>query len=369
MKTNIIVLISLISSLIMVGNVSELSAQEEDVWEEEVYEPDILPDNEILETELELTEEITDSSDLGLDEGIKTDEAIISEENEAEVVVAAEEKPSETSTIVTPEPNVADDTQLNELESHQVTEPSSKPTDGKISPETEKLTEPSTTTINQELSSNQLNNSPSEEIPLLENSLNGSGEILPSITYDPPIIPNHSETGEKSQPAVQPMTTENSATLAEKLVQPADIQAVNGGCNNPAIYFNDLREAHLPAVEIPLYIDMSGQPISSVGLFAVKLRIPFGFADFELKEVVFKEILKNSDSCNAKFIPETGILTVPQVDIPTFIVITDSIPPQLGPVIKCSAVLHQSNIRISVLSLEELQCDPPLQEPIQTDIK
>lgn len=345
----------------MVGNVSELSAQEEDVWQEEVYEPDILP------VEPELTEEITDSSDLGLDEGIGTDEAIIAEENEAEVVVAAEEKPSETSTTVTPEPNVADDTQLNELESPQVTEPSSEPADGKISPETEKLTEPSTTTTNQELSSNQLNNSPSEEIPLLENSLNGSGEILPSITYDPPVIPNHSETSEKSQPAVQPMTTEDPATLAEELIQPATVQAM--GCDNPAIYFNDIREAHLPAVEIPLYIDMSGQPISSVGLFAVKLRIPFGFSDFEVKEVVFKEILKNSDPCNAQFIPETGILTVPQVEIPTFIAITDSIPPQLGPVIKCSAVLHQSNIRISVLSLEELQCDPPLQEPIQTDIK
>jgi hypothetical protein len=174
---------------------------------------------------------------------------------------------------------------------------------------------------------------------------------------------------EKLQPAVQPMITENAATVIEELIQPADVQAVDEGCNNPAIYFNDIREAHLPAVEIPLYLDMSGQPISSVGLFAVKLRIPFGFADFEVKEVVFKEILKNSDSCNAKFIPETGILTVPQVEIPTFIAITDSIQPQLGPVIKCSAVLQQSNIRISVLSLKELQCDPPLQEPIQTDIK
>ncbi|BAP58205.1 hypothetical protein THII_3908 [Thioploca ingrica] len=346
----------------MVGNVSELSAQEEDVWEEEVYEPDILPNNEILETEPELTEEITDSS--LLDEGIETNEAVISKENEAESVVAAEEKPSETSTTVTPEPNAADDTQLNKLESHQVTEPSSEPTDGKISPENEKLTEPSTTTTSQEINPNQLNKSPSEEILLLEN---GSGEILPSITYDPPIIPNHSETVEKLQPAVQPMITENATTVAEKLVQPATVQAME--CDNPAIYFNDIREAHLPAVEIPLYLDMSGQPISSVGLFAVKLRIPFGFADFEVKEVVFKEILKQSDPCNAQFIPETGILTVPQVEIPTFIVITDSIPPQSGPVIKCRAVLHQSNIRISVLSLKELQCDPPLQEPIQTDIK
>lgn len=364
MKTNIIVLISLINSLITVGNVSELSAQEEDVlweedvWEEEIDEPDVISDNEILEIEPELTGEITE---LSLYEAIEaSDEAIeTSEENEAETVVAVEEKPSETTTTVTQEPN--------KIESHQVTEPSSEPADGEISSENDKLTESSTAITNQDLNTNQLNNSPSEEILPLENGLNGSGEILPSITYEPPIIPNHSETGEKSQPAVQPMTTENSATLAEELVQSATVPAV--GCNNPAIYFNNIREAHLPAVEIPLYIDMSGQPISSVGLFAVKLRIPFGFADFEVKEIVFKEILVNSDPCNAQFIPETGILTVPQVEIPTFIIITDSIPPQLGPVIKCSAVLQQSNIRISVLSLKELQCDPPLQEPIQTDIK
>jgi len=348
----------------MVGNVSELSAQpeedvlwEEDVWEEEIDESDTISDSEILEIDPELTEEITE---LSLDEAIET-----SEENEAETVVAAEEKPSETSTTVTQEPN-------NKIESHQVTEPSSEPVDGEISSENDKLTESSTAITNQDLGTNQLNNSPSEEIPPLENGLNGSGEILPSITYDPPIIPNHSETKEELQPAVQPMTTENSATVVEELVQSATVQAV--GCNNPAIYFNDIREAHLPAVEIPLYLDMSGQPIPSVGLFAVKLRIPFGFSDFEVKEVVFKEIFKQSDPCNAQFIPETGILTVPQVEIPTFIAITDLTQLQLssvviGPVIKCSAVLQQSNIRISVLSLKELQCDPPLQEPIQTDIK
>ncbi|NJO18140.1 MAG: hypothetical protein HC877_21140 [Thioploca sp.] len=351
MKTNIIVLTSLISSLITMGSVSELSAQEDVLWEgtdpyEEVipdneiledvlweetdsYE-EVIPDNEILETEAGLTEEITDySSDPGLNEEAVS-EVIISDGNETEPIVPIEEP--ETSITGTQESN------------------------GEISPE---LTSNETSTTTQELSPNPLNPLPSEEFPPpLENPSNENGEILPSITYDPPVILSHLETVANLQPVVQP-TTENVATLSVEL-EPAAIQAVDGECNNPATYDNNLREAHLPAVEVPLYIDITGQPIPSIGLFDVKLRIPFGYSDFELKEAVFKGILIDSDPCNAQFIPETGILSVPQVKIPTLIAAIDSTQSQVGPDIKCSAILQQSNIRITVLSLKELQCDPPL---------
>ena len=226
-----------------------------------------------------------------------------------------------------------------------------------------------TTTITNQENSNQLNNL-SEENSAVENPVDGHGEILPSITYDPPVILEHSvAVKEESPPNVQVITTEESTTPVEELVPTGTVQSIDSECNNPATYFNDIREAHLPAVEIPLYIDINGQSISSIGLFAVKLRIPFGFADFELEEAVFTEILLNSSPCNAKFIPETGILTIPQVEIPTLITVTGSTAqPQVGPIIKCRAVLQQSNIRILVLSLKELQCDSPLPEPVQTDI-
>ena len=117
-------------------------------------------------------------------------------------------------------------------------------------------------------------------------------------------------------------------------------------------------------------IGINGQSISSIGLFAVKLRIPFGFVDSELRKAVFKDILLNSSPCNAQSIPETRILNIPQVKIPTLIVVAGSTTssPQVGPVINCQAVLQQSKIRISVLSLKELQCNSPLPNPVRTDI-
>lgn len=338
MKTNIIVLISLINSFIMMGNISELSAQE-DVLSGQAYEqPAVVPDNEITVYEAEPVAAVEENPD-----------AVISAGNEATPVAPVEEKPNaviSAGSEATPVVNEATPVAPVEEKPNAVT---------------------STTTTNQELSPGQVSQLPSGEIPPPENFSNENVKILPSTTHDPPVIPTHSATVEKLPPVVQP-TTANAAALVGEPVQPAASQAVDEECNNPAIYFNDTREAHLPAVEVPLYIDITGQPISSIGLFAVNLRIPFGFSDFELKEAIFKEILISHDPCNAQFIPETGILNVPQVEIPTLIAAIDSTQLQVGPVIKCSAVLQQSNIRISVLSLKEIHCTSPL-ESVPTDIK
>jgi hypothetical protein len=392
MKINIIILVSLINTLIMIG--TELSAQEEisweevaweeitsaeetvwdeeEIWKEEVYEEEVFPD---LENELEFTEEntISEANTVSSESGLDEKETAISEENEDKVIeiVPIGAEPSKSSTTVSQEPNITDGTQASKIELSPVTESFSEE---EILPELASDKIPTTIT-NQELNSNQFNNL-SEAIPVLENTADDHNEILPSITYDPPVILNHPATvpeesppPQESPPSVQAITTEKTAIPAEELIQAATVQSIDSECNNPATYFNDIREAHLPAVEIPLYIDINGQSISSIGLFAVKLRIPFGFADFELEEAVFTEILLNSSPCNAKFIPETGILTIPQVEIPTLITVTGSTAqPQVGPIIKCRAVLQQSNIRILVLSLKELQCDSPLPEPVQTDI-
>jgi hypothetical protein len=340
MKTNIIVLISLINSLIMMGNMSELSAQE-DVLSGQAYEPAVIPDNGITVYEAEPVVPVEENPDAVISAGSEATPVV----NEATPAAPVEEKPNaviSTGNEATPAAPVEEKPNAVVATGNEAT-----PVVNEAKPVAPVEGKPNETLItgNQELNGGI---SPTE-----------NGKILPSTTHDPPVVPTHLETVEKLQPAVQP-TTANAAALAGEPVQPATIQAVDGECNNPAIYFNDIREAHLPAVEVPLYIDITGQPISSIGLFAVKLRIPFGFSDFELKEAVFKEILINHDPCNAQFIPETGILNIPQVEIPTLIAAIDSTQPQVGPVIKCSAVLQQSNIRISVLSLKEIQCDPPL---------
>ena len=135
----------------MVGNVSELSAQEDVLWEETDPYEEVIPDNEILIPEAGLSEEITDySSDPGLNEEAVS-EVVISDGNETELVVPIEEE-SETSITGSQESN------------------------GEISPE---LTSNETSTTTQELSSNQLNPLPPEEFPpQLENPSNENGEIL-----------------------------------------------------------------------------------------------------------------------------------------------------------------------------------------------
>ena len=65
--------------------------------------------------------------------------------------------------------------------------------------------------------------------------------------------------------------------------------------NDPATYSNETRQAILPCVEIPLYTDVTGQPIELIGLYSTILEIPFGFSDFEVKEMTFSEIIETSN--------------------------------------------------------------------------
>lgn len=354
MKINIIILVTLINSLVTVG--TEVLAQEEFYWDKGIIWKEEVPEEETtqdLEEDPLFNEETTNSSELGLDESEGSEDKSTSE------VVPIEPESNQSSPTVAQEPNVVD-TQTSKTEPNQVTESLST---GE--------TNDNPTTITDQENSNQLNSS-SEEIPALENTADHHGEILPSITYDPPIIPDHSATIKAESPSsVQAIIPEKSATSVEELDQQVvAVQSIDElECDNPATYRNDIREAYLPVVEIPLFIDINGQAISSIGLFEVKLEIPFGFEDFKLKSIDFKDILVDSSPCNARFIPETGVLTIPQIEVPTFINVANSTTQlQVGPTIKCQAVLQQSNLRISVLSLKELQCDSPLPVPVQTDI-
>lgn len=122
-----------------------------------------------------------------------------------------------------------------------------------------------------------------------------------------------------------------------------------------------MRQAFLPAVEIPLYTDMDGKPLfingqtAFIGLYSATLKISFGFSSFEVIEPKSLGISKNSDSCHAKFSPETGRLDIPQINVPTLVFMANQIPVS-GPVVKCRTSLQQSIVRIDILELTKFDC-------------
>jgi hypothetical protein len=92
-----------------------------------------------------------------------------------------------------------------------------------------------------------------------------------------------------------------------------------------------------------------------VGLYSALLQIPFGFSDFELKELSFLEILAESSAEHAQFEPQNGQLDIPQIKVPTVIPHAGSTPIP-GPEVLCHAKLQQSVLRAEVFSLIEYEC-------------
>ena len=126
----------------------------------------------------------------------------------------------------------------------------------------------------------------------------------------------------------------------------------------PATYSNETRQAILPCLEIPLYTDINGSPINITGLYSAVLEIPFGFSDFEAKELTFLEIIEESNPTHARFNPDSGILDIPRIDVPTTVplLVGGTVP---GPTLQCSAELQQSALRAEVLMLQKFDCNLP----------
>lgn len=128
-------------------------------------------------------------------------------------------------------------------------------------------------------------------------------------------------------------------------------------CSN-ATYSNETRQAILPCVDIPLYTDVAGSPIKLTGLYSVMMEIPFGFSDFEVKEVTFLELIETPNPLHAHFNPDTGILDVPRIDIPVIVPLFGGKSTN-GPTLQCSATLQRSALRAEVLMLKEFDCKLP----------
>jgi hypothetical protein len=135
------------------------------------------------------------------------------------------------------------------------------------------------------------------------------------------------------------------------------VESVSAACE-PAIYSNQTDQAYLPAVEMPFFTKIDGKAVNLIGLYSAILEIPFGFSNFEVKELTFIQTLATSDPCHAIFTPDTGILTIPALEVTA---VTSYLSPQLieGPVLTCSATLQQSVLKPDVLSLIKYACDLP----------
>ncbi|BAP54940.1 elastase [Thioploca ingrica] len=143
--------------------------------------------------------------------------------------------------------------------------------------------------------------------------------------------------------------------------------AIAGGCplcssesSIAAIYSNDTRQAIIPCLEMPPLLDPTDGPLglSVVSLYTAVLEIPFGFSDFRVNQLTFVDKLTTSNPNNAKFDPDTGVLTVPSVDIST---ITPSFGGQTaaGFLVNCNATLRESVLKPEVLKLIDLNCQLP----------
>ncbi len=128
--------------------------------------------------------------------------------------------------------------------------------------------------------------------------------------------------------------------------------------DDPATYSNETRHAILPCLEIPLYTDVNGTPIEFTGLYSAVLEIPFGFSNFEVKELTFLEIIEKSNPNHARFNPDSRILDIPRVDVPATVplLVGGTVP---GPALQCHVKLQQSTLRAEVLILQDFDCNLP----------
>jgi len=94
-----------------------------------------------------------------------------------------------------------------------------------------------------------------------------------------------------------------------------------------------------------------------LGIYSAILEITDGFADFAVKTLSFQSLSTQPHPCHAQFEPVTGLLEIPQLEIPTLAIMASGHWAQ-GPRVTCQATLQQSVIRIELLSLTTLACQP-----------
>jgi hypothetical protein len=108
---------------------------------------------------------------------------------------------------------------------------------------------------------------------------------------------------------------------------------VNVTCE-PASYSKQTQQAYLPTIEIPLF--------DTLNLYSANLTSSNDF--FRMKGLIFQQKITTANPCHAIFMPNTGILTIPRLQL------TEE------PEFTCTAILQQSLLQSDVLSLIKYNC-------------
>ncbi|NJO18141.1 MAG: hypothetical protein HC877_21145 [Thioploca sp.] len=175
-------------------------------------------------------------------------------------------------------------------------------------------------------------------------------DTMPPADSTTPPADSTTPPADSTTPPADSTTPPTDSTLPPTSSEPAPCE--------PATYDNEMRQVELPYVEIPLYTDINGQAILSIGLFSATLGIPFGFSDIQVETLTFLDTITQTDPCHAQFTPADGLLTIPTLQVPTIVPYLKN-EPISGPPVQCNAKLQQSILRPDVLSLIEFNCGLP----------
>jgi photosystem II stability/assembly factor-like uncharacterized protein len=123
------------------------------------------------------------------------------------------------------------------------------------------------------------------------------------------------------------------------------VSVVGAPVCEPASYSEQTQQAYLPAIEIPLFNTLN---LYSASLELASLETPSSSYDFfRVKELTFLQTITTANPCHAVFMPNTGILTIPRLQV------TEE------PAFTCAATLQQSLLQPNILSLSKYTCRLP----------
>jgi vibriolysin len=114
-----------------------------------------------------------------------------------------------------------------------------------------------------------------------------------------------------------------------------------------ATYSNETQQATIPCLEVPLYTDVDGEPFFTnidgqslplTGLYSAVLDMQSGFADIQMAQFHWIDIITQPNADYAKFIPNNGILDIPNIYVPADLIYPDT---PVDKLIQCHVSLQQ----------------------------
>lgn len=131
-----------------------------------------------------------------------------------------------------------------------------------------------------------------------------------------------------------------------------------------ATYSDETQQATIPCLQVPLYTDIDGEPfhiniddgqsLPLFGLYSAVLDLQFGFKDIQMSQFAFIDIATQPSTDQAKFIPDSGILNIPSIYVPAYLIYPDA---PVDKLVKCHVSLQQFMFSLDV-SLQQFMFGP-----------